>query len=89
MLCSVCHRFAWHGAGRSGQDIASHSPASRVHALVRRVAGDDRGVDCADRDARHPVRMQAMLRERLVGADMVGAERPAALQHQRNGWRAR
>ena len=48
------------------------------------VAGDQRRVDRADRDAGQPVRLQPRLVHRLVDARLVGAERPAALQHERD-----
>ena len=46
--------------------------------LRRRRVGDDRGVDRADRNAGHPIRMQIMLCERLVSPDVIGTQRPAA-----------
>ena len=52
------------------------------HAILRRVAGDDRAVDCADRRADDPVGLDARLVQRLIDADLVGAQRTAALQHQ-------
>ena len=54
-------------------------PRQPVRGLV---AGDQAGVDRADRGADHPVRLDAGLVQRLVDADLVGAERAAALQHQ-------
>src|SRR6267143_4319456 len=51
-------------------------------ALFGRVAGDDRAVDGADRGADDPVGLDARLVQRLVDADLVGAERAAALQHE-------
>ena len=53
-----------------------------VDAFVGVVAGDDRGVDGADRDAGNPFRLEAGTAQRLKGAGLVGAERAAALQHQ-------
>ena len=46
------------------------------------VAGDEAGVDRADRGADHPVRLDAGLMQRLVDADLVGTQRAATLQHQ-------
>ena len=46
------------------------------------VAGDQAGVDGADRGADHPVRLDAGLVQRLVDAGLIGPERAAALQHQ-------
>ena len=50
--------------------------------VLRRIAGDQAGVDGADRGADDPVRLDAGLMQRLVDAGLVGAERAAALQHQ-------
>ena len=49
-----------------------------------RVAGDDRSVDGADRDAGDPVGMKSGFGQRLVDACLIGAERAAALQKQGN-----
>ena len=54
----------------------------RGQAVRRLVAGDQAGVDGADRGADHPVRLDAGLVQRLVDAHLVGAQRAAALQHQ-------
>src|SRR6185437_16950027 len=54
-------------------------------ASLRRVAGEDRGVDRADRDAAQPVRLEAVLVQRLIDADVIRPERPAALQHEHAG----
>ena len=32
----------------------------------------------------HPIRLDAGFVQRLIDADLIGAERPAALQHQRD-----
>jgi hypothetical protein len=55
-----------------------------LKAPFRRIAGDDRRVDGADRNARHPIGLDARLVHRLVDAGLVGAERAAALQDQRD-----
>ncbi len=55
-----------------------------LQPAARRIAGDDRRVDRADRDAGHPVRLDAGFVQRLVDAGLIGAERAAALQHQRD-----
>ena len=67
-----------------------------LDALVTLVAGDDRGVDGADRNTGDPFRLEIMVAQRLVGAGLIGTERTAALQHQhalrfcrRGGWRGR
>jgi hypothetical protein len=56
--------------------------AQPVDPVLGRVAGDQRGIDGADRDAGDPVRLQLGLAERGIHAGLVGTERPAALQHQ-------
>ncbi len=48
------------------------------HPPGRFVAGDDRGIDGADRDAGDPFRLEARVAERLEGTGLIGAERPAA-----------
>ena len=48
----------------------------------RPVAGDNRGVDRADRSADHPVRLDARFVQCLVDAGLIGAERAAALKDQ-------
>jgi len=53
-------------------------------ALVRQIAGDDRGVDGADRAAGDPIRPDPGVFERRVGARLIGAERAAARQNQRD-----
>ena len=57
----------------------SSSRSSRSRGLA---AGDQAGVDGADRGADHPVGLDAGLVQRLVDADLVGAERAAALEDQ-------
>src|SRR2546427_8591386 len=51
-------------------------------ALMRQIAGDDRGIDRADRGAGDPVRPNPAIFQRGVGPGLVGAERTAARQHQ-------
>jgi hypothetical protein len=58
--------------------------AKPENAFVRQVAGDDRGVDRADRRAGDPVGPDAAILERRIGAGLVRAERAAARQHQRD-----
>ena len=53
-----------------------------LDAMFRPVAGDDRAIDGADRDAGDPLRLDTMLGKRLVGAGLIGAERPTALQNE-------
>jgi hypothetical protein len=49
---------------------------------LRRVAGDQAGIDGADRGADDPVRLDAGLVQRLIDAGLIGPERAAALQHE-------
>ena len=51
-------------------------------ALLERVAGDDRRVDRADRRPDDPVGFQTALVQSLVHAQLIGAQRAAALLHQ-------
>jgi hypothetical protein len=51
-----------------------------------RIACDDGGIDRPDRDASDPVRMDISLRQRLVDASLVGPQRTAALQEQRDAF---
>ncbi len=50
--------------------------------MFRRVAGDERTVDGADRGADHPVGLDARFVQRLVDADLVGAECATTLHDQ-------
>src|SRR5690606_11818608 len=75
------------GAGRFG-DVVPEA-AQPLHPLVERAAGDDRGVDRADRNAGQPVRGDAGRVQPLVDAALVTAERAAALQDQGDGRIAR
>src|SRR5262245_24325140 len=49
-------------------------------AVFALVAGDDGGIDRADRSADDPVRLDRGFVQRLVNTDLIGAERAAALQ---------
>ena len=51
---------------------------------LRWIAGDDRRIDRADRYPAHPIRLDAGFVQRLIDTGLVGAERAAALQHQRD-----
>ena len=55
-----------------------------VHSLLGRIAGNQGRVDGADRNAGGPVGVKARLGKRLVDATLIGAERAAALQQQRD-----
>ena len=59
-------------------------PAQPRHPFMRQVAGDDRGVDRADRRAGDPVRPHAGMFERGVCPGLVRAEAAAAGQNQRD-----
>src|SRR5262245_54911634 len=52
-----------------------------VEAMLALVAGDQAGVDGADRGADDPVRLDHAFVERLIDARLIGAERTAALEH--------
>ena len=58
-------------------------PAHRI------VAGNDGGVDGADRDARHPIGMKPGFGQPLIDAALVGAERAAALERQCDAFEGR
>jgi hypothetical protein len=74
------------------QDVAKAPDRALLHLLPefakarqpvqRRVAGDQAGVDGADRGADDPVRLDPGLMQGLIDAGLIGAERAAALQHQ-------
>ena len=51
-------------------------------AVFRRIAGDQAGIDGADRGADDPVRLDAGFVQRLIDAGLIGSQRAAALQHQ-------
>jgi hypothetical protein len=58
--------------------------AERGAALAGRVAGDEGGVDRTDRGAGDPARRDLLLGQCLEGTRLVGTERAAALQHERD-----
>ena len=76
----------------AGKDVAKTPDRVLLHPLpefpqprqpvLRRIAGDQAGIDGADRGADDPVRLDAGFVQRLIDAGLVGAERAAALQHQ-------
>ncbi len=70
------------GRHGTGADTISQNSLQAIDALVGLVAGDDRGVDRADRDAGDPFRLEIEMTQRLIGAGLVGAERTATLEHQ-------
>ena len=70
-----------------GRRTAADTPSApeflqRSETISVRIAGDQAGIDRADRGADDPVRLDAVLVQRLIDASLVGAERAAALQHQ-------
>jgi hypothetical protein len=74
----------FHGRGRHAQQrLADLFPetAQPLHAVFRRIARNDGGVDRSDRNSCHQVRMQVSFGERLIDAALIRAESPAALQH--------
>ena len=74
-----------HGAEQAMQRTVLHAAPELLEPLQPvggLVAGDQAGIDGADRGADHPVRLDAGLVQRLVDADLIGAQRPAALEDQ-------
>jgi hypothetical protein len=59
-------------------------PAQPRHPLMRQVARDDRGIECADRRAGDPVRAHPGMFERGVCPRLISAETAAARQNQRD-----
>jgi hypothetical protein len=58
--------------------------AQRIDATLRRIAGDDRRIDGANRDSGNPIGMQISFGQGLVNACLIGAERAAAAALRRN-----
>ena len=56
--------------------------AQAIDPAFRRIAGDQRRIDGADRDSGDPVRMEVRFRQRLIDAALIGAERAATLQQK-------
>ncbi|MGF6676526.1 hypothetical protein OKW44_004400 [Paraburkholderia sp. WSM4174] len=98
LRCRKClaHRFArieqqvfdrsWQG--RPERRLADRLPELQqtLDASFRWIARNDRRIQCTDRDARDPVRFDAGFVKSLKDAGLIGAERAAALQHQRDGF---
>ena len=63
---------------------ASPEFLKRGKAIFNSIAGDDGRIDGADRGADDPVGLDARLVQRLIDAALIGAERAAALQHERH-----
>ena len=62
-----------------------HAFPKRVQSLPSSldwVTRDQRAIDRADRRAYHPIRLNSRLMQRLVDADLVSAERTAALEYE-------
>ena len=53
-----------------------------LQTIFRLVAGDQAGVDGADRRADDPIRLDAGLMQGLIDARLIGAERAAALEDE-------
>ena len=73
------------GAERPGEQATGDTLPEFAQSrcpTVGRVAGDDGRIDGADGDAGKPSRHVAGVAQGFVGAGLIGAERPAALQHQ-------
>src|SRR5581483_9535891 len=60
-----------------------------INARLRRVARDDRAVDRSDRNAGHPIRMNAGFRKGLIDAALVCTQGTATLQEQRDAVKRR
>src|ERR1700674_1826430 len=69
-LCRAAH----HRSGSFRQQIS----------LRRSVAGDDRSIDRANRDAGHPIRQVLGCRKSFINASLVAAKGSSALQDERN-----
>ncbi len=73
--------------GGEAEGIALHAVpefAQLIEPAFGRITGDDGAVDGADGGADHPVRLDAGFVQRLVDAQLIGAQGAAALQHQDN-----
>ena len=53
-----------------------------VDALRRLIAGNERGIDRADRDPRNPFRFEIEVAERLVCAGLIGTKRTTTLKDE-------
>jgi hypothetical protein len=58
--------------------------AVKIDSLLRRITGDDRSIDRADRNARYPIWHLLRRREHFVHAGLVAAESASALQDESN-----
>ena len=67
--------------GQGGGDLLPKG-AKLPDAVRGRIAGDDRGIDRADRDAGDPVDVDPLVGESLDDAALIGTERAAALQDE-------
>src|SRR5262249_41933669 len=54
----------------------------RLGPPLLRIAGDDRGVDGSDGDARHPIGLDVSLAQGLKHPRLVGTQRSSALQNE-------
>src|ERR1700724_3750047 len=62
-------------------EILPKGPQTR-QAMLRRVAGYDRGIDRADRDPRHPIGQVFRRCQGLVDSCLIAAKRAATLQNE-------
>jgi hypothetical protein len=76
-------REQWQHTRRRFRDGFPECP-QHIDAPLRRIAGDQRGIDRADGNAGNAVRMEIGLGQRLIDAGLVGAQGAAALKQQRN-----
>ena len=72
------------GSSRIGSSARRSAPKflQPVEAMLGLVAGDQAGIDGADRGTDDPVRLDPAFVERLIDPRLVGAERTAALEHE-------
>jgi hypothetical protein len=56
--------------------------AQPLDATLGTIAGDQRGIDRADRHPGNPIRSKARFGDAFINARLVRPERAAALQHQ-------
>jgi hypothetical protein len=73
--------------GRRADDLPEFPQP--LDALLRRIAGNQRRIDGANRHAGDPIRMQVGLRQSLVDTALIGAKRTAALQDEGNTFKRR
>ena len=70
--------------GDDGAVIAFPEGFQTLNSSRRRVAGDDRSIDRANRDAGHPIGQVLGCRKSFINASLVAAKGSSALQDERN-----